>query len=111
MMAKAKTIYEDELECECSGTMKPKLFNVEGFDVRGWQCKKCSRIDYSDDINLALTIKKYRKKGAMLKLRKVGDTVVITIPKEIREALELEEGEDVKMYPLSKRKVMIEIEG
>jgi len=109
-MAKAKIIYEDELECECGGTMVPKLFNVEGFDVRGWQCKKCDRIDYSDDMNVVLTIKKFKKRGAILKLRKVGDTVVITIPKEIREALELKEGEDVKLYPLSKKKVMIEIE-
>ena len=109
-MTKAKTIYEDELECECGGVMKPKLFNVEGFDVRGWQCKKCNRIDYSDDMNAVLTIKKLRKKGATLKLRKVGDTVVITVPKDIREALELKEGEDVKMYPLSKKKIMIEIE-
>ncbi len=109
-MTKAKTIYEDELKCDCGGTMKPKLFNVEGFDVRGWQCKKCGRIDYSDDMNVVLTIKKFKKAGALLKLRRVGDTIVITIPKEIREALKLREGEDVKMYPLSKKKVMIEIE-
>ena len=51
-----------------------------------------------------------KKKGAILKLRKVGEPIVITIPKEIREALELREGEDVKMYPLSKKKIMIEIE-
>ncbi|MBI2971559.1 MAG: AbrB/MazE/SpoVT family DNA-binding domain-containing protein [Candidatus Aenigmarchaeota archaeon] len=109
-MAKAKTIYEDELECECGGAMKPKLFNVEGFDVRGWQCLKCHRIDYSDDMNVVLTIKKFKKKGALLKLRKVGETVVITIPKEIREALELKEGGDVTLYPVSKKKVVIEIE-
>lgn len=109
-MAKPKTIYEDELECECGGLMKPKTFNVEGFDVRGWQCQRCNRIDYSDDMNVVLTVKKFKKKGAVLKLRKVGDTIVITIPKEIREALELKEGEDVKMYPLSRKKVVIEIE-
>lgn len=109
-MTQIKSIYVDDLDCECGGTMKPKTFNVEGFEVRGWQCQKCNRIDYSDDINVALTIKKFKKTGATLKLRKVGDTVVITIPKEIREALELKEGEDVKMYPLSKKKVVIEIE-
>jgi len=109
-MTKAKTLYEDELECECGGTMVPKVFNVEGLDVRGWQCKKCSRIDYSDDMNLVLTIKKFKKTGTALKLRKVGDTIVITIPKEIREAMELKEGEDVRLYPLSKKKVMIEID-
>lgn len=87
------------------------LFNIEGFDVRGWQCRECSRVDYSDDINVVLTIKKFKKKGATLKLRRVGDTIVITIPKDIREAMELKEGEDVKMYPLSKKKVVIEIEG
>lgn len=61
-------------------------------------------------MNVVLTVKKFKKKGAMLKLRKVGDTIVITIPKEIREALELKEGEDVKMYPVSRTKVVIEIE-
>ncbi|MBI2579652.1 MAG: AbrB/MazE/SpoVT family DNA-binding domain-containing protein [Candidatus Aenigmarchaeota archaeon] len=106
----SKTIYEDELECECGGTMKPRLFNVEGFAVRGWQCEKCSRIDYSDDMNLVLTVKKFKKDGASLKLRSVGDTIVVTIPKEIRDALELKAGEDVKMYPLSKKKIMVEIE-
>ena len=106
-----KTIYEDGLECECGGVMKPNIFNVEGISVRGWKCKKCDRIDYSDDINAALTIKKYKKAGAMLKLRSVGDTVVITIPKDIREALNLKAGEGVRMYPLSQKKVMIEIDG
>ncbi len=106
----SKTIYQDELKCECSETMKPKLFNVEGIPVRGWECRKCKRIEYSDDINLVLTIKKYKKQGASLKLREVGDTVVITIPKEIREAMQLKVGEDVKLYPLSKKKVMIEVQ-
>ena len=105
----AKTIYKDELECECGGSMKPKLFDIEGIPVRGWECRKCRRIEYSDDINLVLTIKKYKKQGALLKLRQVGDTVVITIPKEIREAMQLKVGEDVKLYPVSKKKVVIEI--
>ena len=105
-----KTIYEDELECECGGVMKPKLFDVEGIPVRGWECRKCKRIEYSDDINLVLTIKKYRKQGASLNLRQVGDTMVITIPKEIREAMQLIVGEDVKLYPVSKKKVMIEVQ-
>ncbi len=104
-----KTIYEDELKCDCGGSMKPKTFNVEGFAVRGWECEKCNRIDYSDDINFALTVKKFKNKGVSLRLRQVGDTVVITIPKEIRDALELKAGEDVRMYPLSKKKVMIEV--
>ncbi|GEM_PF-2081612 len=107
---KNKNIYEDELECDCGGTMKPKTFNVEGFEVRGWECMKCRRVDYSDDINVALTIKKFRKHGASLKLRQVGDTVVITVPKEIREALAMKAGEDVRMYLVSKKKVMIELE-
>jgi hypothetical protein len=107
----SKMIYEDELDCECGGVMKPKLFNVEGFAVRGWQCEKCGRIDYSDDMNLVLTVKKFRKEGASLKLRSVGDTVVVTIPKEIRNALDLRAGEDVRMYPLSKKKIVVEIEG
>ena len=105
-----KTIYEDELKCECGGSMKPKLFDIEGIPVRGWECRKCRRIEYSDDINLVLTIKKYKKQGASLKLRQVGDTVVITIPKEIREAMQLKAGEDVKLYPVSKKKVMIEVQ-
>ena len=105
----AKTIYKDELECECGGSMKPKLFDIEGIPVRGWECRKCRRIEYSDDINLVLTIKKYKKQGALLKLRQVGDTVVITIPKEIREAMQLKVCEDVKLYPVSKKKVVIEI--
>jgi len=107
---KAKTIYEDELKCECGGTMKPRTFDVEGIPVRGWECKKCKRIEYSDDINLVLTIKKYRKQGASLKLRQVGDTVVITIPKEIREAMQFNAGEDVKLYPMSRKKVVIELQ-
>lgn len=105
-----KTIYEDELECECGGNMKPKLFDIEGIPVRGWECRKCRRVEYSDDINLVLTIKKYKKQGASLKLRQVGDTVVITIPKEIREAMQLKVGEDVKLYPVSKKKVIIEVQ-
>lgn len=109
-MAKAKTVYEDEVDCECGSIMKPAVFNIEGFSMRGWKCKKCGRVDYSDDINLLLTVRKFKKQGAHLKLRKVGDTVVITIPKEIREALRLRPGGDVRMYPIAKNKVLVEVQ-
>lgn len=53
----AKSLYKDRVPCDCGGWKIPKAFKVEGFEVRGWQCKKCGDIEYSDDIGKVLTIK------------------------------------------------------
>ena len=48
---------KDKIRCVCGKLAYPKIFNVEGFKIKGWQCAKCGRIEYSDEINEVLSIK------------------------------------------------------
>ncbi len=34
---------EDE-KCSCGGESTPKIFHVDEFQIRGYECKKCGRI-------------------------------------------------------------------
>ena len=56
---KVKSIYEDEVKCDCGGWMRPKNFLVDNAGVRGWQYTKCKNIDYSDDIEKVLAMTKF----------------------------------------------------
>ena len=42
-------------------------------------------------------VKKYSKKGVSTKLRKVGNSLVLTVPKPLTEFLGLEAGSEVEM--------------
>lgn len=63
---------KDKIKCVCGEFAKPKIFNVEGFKIKGWECVKCGRIEYSDEINKVLTIKKLKKQPISVRVGTLG---------------------------------------
>lgn len=101
--------YNKKIRCECGKWAKPKTFNVEGFWVRGWQCPKCDRIEYSDDINRVLMINKLKKQHLRVKVGVLGQSKIVRMPKELLEVVDLAKGETIDIYPESPRKIAIEV--
>ena len=100
---------KDKIKCECGEFANPKVFNVEGFRIRGWQCAKCGRIEYSDEINEVLIIKKLKKQPISIRVGTLGLSEFIRIPKEIQHLTRLKKGEEVIIYPESTKKLILEL--
>ncbi len=105
-----EAFYGQDLECDCGGVMKPKVFNVEGSRVRGWECGECGRIDYSDDIDAVLQLRKLRGQCLEVVARAVGNSEVVTIPKPIAQLMGIRKGdrlciraESLTRFEVSKR--------
>ena len=99
-----------KLQCTCGSSMKPMTTSWKGIEVRGWKCVKChEEIINPSDAQKALEIEKARKKDLLIvKLRKVGKSSVVTIPKAIMEAENLKDGQRLE-WKLEKGKLVLVI--
>jgi hypothetical protein len=109
MMAR-KSLYKDNVPCDCGGWKAPKRFKVEGFEMRGWQCQRCGDIEYSDEIDKILVLKKLRHTPIEVRARVVGNTEVLTIPKQVCELLGLRKGQKLLIKPKDLRSFDVEVE-
>lgn len=98
-----------KIKCECGGSMKKIKTTWKGIEVRGWKCSKCSEeVINPADAQKALEIEKARKKNLLVvKLRSVGKSQVITIPKPIIEAEKLIEGQKLE-WKMEKGRLIVE---
>ncbi|MBI2666910.1 hypothetical protein HYX13_04820, partial [Candidatus Woesearchaeota archaeon] len=56
----------------------------DGFELRAWECQKCSSVIYHpSDLRDYEDYKKLRKQNFNVKLRLVGNSFCVSIPKEI----------------------------
>ncbi|MBI4344848.1 MAG: AbrB/MazE/SpoVT family DNA-binding domain-containing protein [Euryarchaeota archaeon] len=90
--------------------MEKKTFHMEGFEVRGWRCRKCGEEAFhGEDAEIYLLHKKLQKEPAKAKVGVLGKSTVLRIKKEIAEALGLKKGTEVEVRIEPPRKVVIEI--
>ena len=87
-----------KLGCECGSKMEKMKTNWKGITVRGWKCSNCNEeIINPTDAQNALEIEKARKeKRLKVKLRKVGKSMVITVPSVIKEVENLKLGQELE---------------
>src|SRR3989344_3539346 len=78
-------VFDAKIMCKnCSIEMKPMIVNRGGFELRAVECKKCrDKIIHPADLNgmehfIGIKVKKFK-----VKLRMVGNSHAISIPKEI----------------------------
>jgi hypothetical protein len=89
--------------------MKKKTFHMEGFEIRGWHCKKCGEEAFhGEDAEIYLLYKKLQKEPAKAKVGVLGKSTVLRIKKEIAETLGLKKGSEIKIRIEPPRKVVIE---
>lgn len=87
---------KDKTKClKCKVMMKNEIFNIKGFKVRGYKCPKCKdEVYFGDDLNKVLVYNKL-KKGIPVKVGVLGSSLVMRIPKEVSEALDIKKGRKV----------------
>ena len=102
---------------ECGGSVERKrvdyLFlgeNLGKFDAE--VCTKCGEMLFDEDASKKIT-EAAKEKGlwdlsAKAKVGKVGGSIAVTIGKKIAEFTGLKKGEDVRVYPESRNRIVIE---
>jgi DNA-directed RNA polymerase subunit M/transcription elongation factor TFIIS len=82
-----KDIFDAKISCpECGGLMLKAQEAREGFRLRFLKCKKCPETIYHPlDLREYKEFNKLRERNFQVKLRMVGNSFSVTIPKEIIE--------------------------
>ena len=100
------------IKCVCGRWTKPKMFHIDGFDVRGSECPKCGEAYLNGEDSQRLS--EYRKiKNAIMEGRigKSGNSYVIRVPIDVIRALGLKKGESVKLMVKKPTEIIINIDG
>ncbi len=84
--------------------------NIGKFDAQ--VCTKCGEKVFNEE-TFGMIEEIVRKKGlwglaAKAKVNKLGNSVAITINKRIADFMNLKKGEEVRIYPEDKRRIVIE---
>ncbi len=89
----------DELTCIC-GKKAKRVEDLEykGLLLKGWRCDCGEAMIDPYYANLYLKYVKLKKKGKVkAKVRKVGNSLVLTIPSTVRDLLEIKKGSEVNL--------------
>lgn len=98
----------EEIPCECGGMASKGTVKYKDYEVRGWACKKCKKEYIHPEDSLKISkIEALKKSGIKVKVRTVGQSLVITLPKVIVELYGLERGEMVELTPENLNKIKI----
>ena len=88
-----KDIFEHQVLCRnCHRTMKPFSFVKNGFELRALKCTECNdRIIHPGDLKDYETFSHLKDKIFKVKLRLVGNSYAVSIPKEIVDFIKEQE--------------------
>ena len=80
-----KDIFETKILCkDCNVEMQPMIIEKAGFKLRAVECKKCKeKIIHPSDMEKFNHYNDLRRKTFNVKLRVIGNSHAISIPKEI----------------------------
>lgn len=87
-------IFDAKILCKnCNIEMKPAVINKEGAELRAVKCPKCGdRIIHPADLNSLQHYNNLKGKTFSVKLRVIGNSHAISIPKEIVEFINAQHG-------------------
>ena len=84
---KMSDIFENKILCNnCNKEMTKTSIVKDGFQLRALQCPKCNKLNYHPlDVQDYENFKKIKNKQFQVKLRYVGNSYTVSIPREIIE--------------------------
>jgi len=108
-MAEMNVLDAAEMECSCGGKATKTRLELDGFSVSGWKCSKCGEV-YLDprDVNPILKLKKLASEQMLSsKVGKVGNSLVLRIPKELADLYGIKKGRILKLVPENKNEIKV----
>jgi hypothetical protein len=95
----------------CNNCNKPTeriLIKKDGFNIRGWECKTCNKVwMHPKDKEDYRQFQEIRNRKFQVKLRLVGNSWTVSIPKEIIRFEEVNKTELIDMSMESPEKLVI----
>ena len=98
------------MKCACGKIAEYKQnLKFNQFDIDGWVCS-CGETYYNPvKAEKILLINKLKKERYNLTLGKSKSNLILRIPKEVSDVLELDKGDQVELGLLSKNKLVISL--
>lgn len=82
---------------KCKKLMKSAKVSFNKYKINGWKCS-CGEVYYAPaQAERILLLNKVKKLLYNVKLNKVKSNIILRIPKEVSEALDLQPGGEVKL--------------
>lgn len=80
-------IYDNPILCKrCNKQMSKVVITKEGYNLRGWRCPECKIIQLHPlDSEKYSEFQKLRQRDFEVKLRMIGNSFCVSIPREIIE--------------------------
>lgn len=100
---------KSSMKCVCGKEAKynPNM-KFNGYDIDGWECKSCGEAFYNPEkAERILIINKLKKHKYYLKLSKVKSNLVLRIPKEVSEVLNLQKSQKVEFGLKDQNEIVI----
>lgn len=97
------------IKCICGKIAKyTKNLKFNGYDIDGWKCNNCKEEYYNPEkAEKILILNKLKKHKFKLKLSQVKSNLILRIPKEVSEALNLHKGENVEFALKDSNEIVI----
>ena len=101
---------KESVKCICGEWTTPKMFHIDGFDIRGSECPKCGESYLNGED--AYKLSEFRKIKDMIlegKIAKSGNSYVVSLPIDVVRAMGLESGEKIKLSIKNQHEILISI--
>jgi hypothetical protein len=97
------------MKCICGKTAEyNKHMKFNGYGIDGWECKSCGEAYYNPEIaERILLLNKLKRHKFHLKLSKVKSNLVLRIPKEVSEALNLKKSQEIEFSLRNSNEIVI----
>jgi hypothetical protein len=102
-------IYETTILCnECNKPTDRIVIVKEGLKMRGWECKQCKKHwPHPHDLEAYKEFQELKRRQFQVKLRQVGNSWAVSIPKEIIRFKEVSKTEVINMSMDEPGKIVI----
>lgn len=104
-----KSIEEGDVKCpDCGKKCTPTLIDVAGAEVEGWRCECGYELISPKEIEKAYLFMQ-AKKHEKVKISKRGNSYMITIPKAIAKAINIEKVKAAEIFLKDKNTISIKV--
>lgn len=97
------------MKCVCGAIASYKEnMKFNGYNVDGWECKSCGEAYYNPEkAERILLLNKLKKHKFHLRLSQVKSNLILRIPKEVSEALNLKKSQEVEFSLKNTNEIVI----
>jgi hypothetical protein len=100
---------KEGMECvSCGKIAKKTKLRFQGTDIDGWKCSCGEEYFDPEQAQRILLLNKILSKEYKIKLGQIRSNLIIRIPAELAEALDLHKGENILIKAEGSNKILIE---